>query len=110
MRWGIGLLTCLGIGLAGLVAPTPAHAGGVHLSIGIGIPAPVYVAPPPVVVTPAPVVVYPEPHVIYPPPVVFVDPHPGYRAYHLPPGLAKKSYGYHPAYGYKFRKHHRHDW
>lgn len=106
--FSIGLLTCLGISLAGFIAP--AQAGGVHLSIGIGIPAPVYVAPAPVVVAPAPVVVYPAPRIVYAPPVVVVEPYVVYKQHHLPPGLAKKYYGYHPVHGYKQYKPGKHKW
>jgi hypothetical protein len=99
----LGMVICLGLGMAALAVPQLAHAGGVRLSIGIGIPALVYVAPAPVVVAPAPVLVYPPPAVVYQSPVVvtppyFVDKH------HFPPGIAKKYHGYRPAYGYKIYK------
>ena len=60
------LLRTVGIvgvcGLAALALPRPAHAGGVHVSLGFGLPVPVFVAPPPPVVYPAPpVYVYPAP-------------------------------------------------
>ena len=60
------LLRTVGIvgvcGLAALALPRPAHAGGVHVSLGFGLPVPVFVAPPPPVVYPAPpVYVYPRP-------------------------------------------------
>ena len=45
------LLRTVGIvgvcGLAALALPRPAHAGGVHVSLGFGLPVPVYVAPGP---------------------------------------------------------------
>ena len=47
-------VVCLAVSLATWVMPRVADAGGVRLSIGIGIPAPVYVAPPPIIVHPAP--------------------------------------------------------
>ncbi len=110
----VGVLTFLGVSLIGLAMPTAAYAGGVSLSIGIGIPFPVAVAPAPVLVAPAPVVVQPAPVVVQPPPVVMyqepvmiAQPYPVYQPYAvyprpLPPGLAKKYYGYRPVRGYKF--------
>src|SRR5262245_52338098 len=45
------------LGLASLaLLPLPAHAGGVHVSFGVGLPVPAVVAPQPVYVSPAPVV------------------------------------------------------
>jgi hypothetical protein len=103
----------LGLSIVALAVPGQALAGGIRISIGV--PAPVYVAPPPVVVYPAPIVVQPPPRFVYPPPVAFSVPY-GVYGRPLPPGLAKKYYGYHPAHGYKFykhgkhhRKHHHHD-
>jgi hypothetical protein len=115
------------VGLVGLVAslttwvmPPAANAGGVRLSIGIGIPAPVYVAPPPVVVHPAPVIIQPAPGVVYPgvvypPPVAYTIPYGAY-AHPVPPVVVTPRRGYHPAYGYNFYKygkhgrgHYRHD-
>ena len=43
----VGVLVGVGVIMPTLVMPQVADAGGVHLSIGIGIPVPVYVAPPP---------------------------------------------------------------
>ena len=43
------LRTCGIVGVCGLAAlalPRPAHAGGVHVSLGFGLPVPVFVAPP----------------------------------------------------------------
>jgi hypothetical protein len=112
----VGVLAGLAVSMAIWAIPQLAHAGGVRLSIGIGIPAPVYVAPPPVVVHPAPIIVqpapgivYPPPGIVYPPPVVYTVPYDVYGR-PLPPGLAKKYYGYHPAYGYKFYKHGKRGW
>ena len=62
-------------GLAALALPRPVHAGGVHVSVGFGLPVPVFVAPAPVVVAPQPTVVYPAPPVyVYPAPVVVEQP------------------------------------
>jgi len=97
----------IGIGIAALAIPTSAQAGGVHLSIGFGIPYPVYVVPGPVVVAPPPVVVYPAPVVGYYSPVVIAPPYPGYP-HHYHPGWAKRHYGYNPVYGYKSYKPWRH--
>jgi hypothetical protein len=99
----VGVLVGVAVSIATLALPQRAHAGGVHLSIGIGIPAPVYVAPPPAVVYPAPVIVQPAPRLVYPPPVTYSAPCDVYGR-PLPPGLAKKHYGYHPAHGYNFYK------
>lgn len=96
------LFAGLGLSIIALAVPGQAIAGGIRISIGV--PVPVYVAPPPTVVYPAPIVVQPSPRFIYPPPVAFSVPYDGYGR-PLPPGLAKKYYGYHPAYGYKFYKH-----
>ncbi|AME24406.1 MULTISPECIES: hypothetical protein [Burkholderiaceae] len=60
-------------GIAGICLITlsgAAHAGGVHLGINIGIPAPVYVAPQPYYAPPPPPVVYQPAPVYAPPPVV----------------------------------------
>ena len=118
--WKFGVAALLGIGVVGLATPGLAHAGGVHLSIGIGVPAPVYVAPAPVVVAPAPVVVQPPPVVTYPSPVVIAEPPPPVVTYPspvviaeppvvyarpFPPGLAERYHGYYPAHGYKYYKH-----
>jgi PXPV repeat (3 copies) len=99
----LAILTLAAASMIGLAAPAIAHAGGVHLSIGIGIPTPVYVAPAPVVVAPAPVIVHPPPAVVYQSPVVVTEPYFVYQR-PLPPGLAKKYHGYYPAHGYKFYK------
>ena len=115
----VGLLGLV-VSLATWVMPPTADAGGVHFSIGIGIPAPVYVAPPPVVVHPAPVIVQPAPAivypgVVYPPPMAYTVPYSAY-GHPVPPVVVKPYRGYYPAYGYKFYKHgkygpghHRHD-
>jgi len=102
-------IVCLTVSLVTWVMPPAADAGGVHLSIGIGIPAPVYVAPPPIVVYPAPVIVQPAPGivypgVVYPPPVAYAVPY-GTYGYPVPPVIVQQPRGYYPAYGYKFYKH-----
>jgi len=107
------ILVFLGMNLLALAIPWSAHAGGVHVSVGFELPVPVAVvpAPAPVVVAPAPVVVYRPPVVVYPapvvvrqPPVVLEERRVIYRD-HLPPGLAKKFYGYEHGHW----KHHHHD-
>jgi hypothetical protein len=112
--WALGILVGFGVSLALWATPPSADAGGVHLSVGIGVPAPVYVAPPPVVVRPAPVIVQPPPGVvypgvIYPPPVVYSAPCDVYGR-PLPPVVVQKHHGYYPAYGYKFYNRGRHGW
>ena len=75
-----GLVACLSV--AALAFARPAHAGGVHVSVGIGLPFPVVVAPAPVIAYPAPVIVHRPPVVVAPPPVVV---HGGYYGhYHQP--------------------------
>jgi hypothetical protein len=118
LLWTVGILAALGVSLATWVLPPAADAGGVRLSIGIGVPAPVYVVPPPVVVHPAPVIVQPAPSVVYPPLGAYAVPY-GVYGHPVPPVIVKKHHGYHgyhPARGYKFYKHgkpgwwhHRHD-
>src|SRR2546426_12316936 len=73
----LGVVTLVGI--TSLALPVPAQAGGVHVSIGVGLPvvvapAPVVVAPPPAVVYPTPVVVQRAPIVVAEPPVVVTEP------------------------------------
>ena len=81
-----GLIMLLGI--ASFALPSPVQAGGVHVSIGLGLPFPVVVAPPPpVVVAPYPVFVQPAPVIVAQPPVVVTRPrvvygHPYYREHH----------------------------
>ncbi|MBI3302850.1 MAG: hypothetical protein HYZ72_12365 [Deltaproteobacteria bacterium] len=98
--WKLGVLTFLGVSLAGLAILPPAHAGDFHLSIGLGIPFPVAVVPTPVVVAPPAVIVQPAPVFAYSAPVVIAEPY-IVRPHRLPPGLAKKYHGYHPVYGYR---------
>jgi len=46
--WRFGVWTFLSMGLMSLMIPWPAQAGGVHVSVGFGIPVPVVVEPAPV--------------------------------------------------------------
>ena len=90
------MLVCVGLISAVFVAASPAHAGGVDVSIGFFLPFPGYVVPP-VVALPAPAVVAPPPVVVYEQPVV-IAPYPhGYHYRPLPPGFAQK---YHRHHGY----------
>jgi hypothetical protein len=45
------------LGIASLALPLTAHAGGLHVSVVLGLPVPVVVAPAPVVVRRPPVIV-----------------------------------------------------
>ena len=102
----LGALTFLGVSLVGLAAPLPARAGGVHVSIGFGLPIPVAVVPAPVFVAPSPVIVQRAPVI-----VVIEEQRVVYPGY-LQPGLAKKFYGYQHVRGdgsFKHWKHHHHD-
>ena len=105
-----GVLTFLGMSLIGLIVPLPARAGGVHVSIGVELPVPVAVFPAPVFVAPAPVIVRPAPVFVPQAPVVIEEQRVRYPGY-LPPGLAKKFYGYQHVRGYGYYKHwkHHHD-
>jgi PXPV repeat (3 copies) len=70
-----GILTFLAV--ASLALPLSSHAGGVHVSIGLGLPFPVVVAPQPVVVHPAPVIVARPPVMVAGPHVVYTHPYYG---------------------------------
>ena len=73
-----GTLTFLAV--ASLALPLSSHAGGVHVSIGLGLPFPVVVAPQehvPVVVHPAPVIVARPPVMVAGPHVVYTRPYYG---------------------------------
>jgi hypothetical protein len=86
-----GMLTVFG--MASLALPHPADAGGLHVSIGLGVP----VYPTPVIVAPPPAVVYPAPVVIAPPPVVS--------------GAAPVLVGGYSRYPHRhWRHHHHHHW
>src|SRR6266446_10034196 len=86
----LGVVTLIGI--ASLALPFPAQAGGLHVSIGVGLP--VVVAPVPVIVQPAPVMVAPQPVfvqrapvIVTESPVVVAEPrvvygYPSYRGYY----------------------------
>jgi hypothetical protein len=94
----LGVVTLIGI--ASLALPFPAQAGGVHVSIGVGLP--VVVAPAPVMVHPAPVVVVPQPVIVHRAPVFVTEP----RVMVAEPRVV---YGY-PSYrgSHRHWKHHRH--
>jgi len=64
-------------GLAVLGLAGAAHAGNVSVSIGLGVPGPVYYAPAPVYYEPAPVYYSPPPRVVYQP-AYYVRPAPVY--------------------------------
>ncbi len=106
----LGVMTL--VGMASLSLPFPAQAGGVHVSIGVGLP--VVVAPAPVIVQPAPVVVS-QPVIVQPAPVVVPQPVIVQRAPVIvtgPPVVVAEPqvvYGY-PAYRgpYRYWKHHHH--
>jgi hypothetical protein len=72
----LGVVTL--VGMASLALPFPAQAGGVHVSIGVGLP--VVVAPAPVIVQRAPIIMVPPPVVVSEPQVVYGYPY--YRGYH----------------------------
>jgi hypothetical protein len=85
----LGVVTL--IGMASLALPFSAQAGGVHVSVGVGVPA--VVAPAPVivqqapVVVPQPVIVQRAPVIVTEPPVVVAEPrvvygYPSYRGHH----------------------------
>jgi len=73
--WRFGVWTFLSMGLMSLMIPWPAQAGGVHVSVGFGIPVPVVVEPAPVYTQPAPVYVQPAPVVVQQSPVVVAEPY-----------------------------------
>ncbi len=87
----LGVVTFVGI--ASLTLPFSAQAGGVHVSIGVGVPvvvapAPVFVQPAPVVVQ-QPVIVQRVPVIVAEPPIVVAEPrvvygYPSYRGYYRP--------------------------
>lgn len=93
-RWAAAA-ALVGLGLVSGAA----HASRVSWSVGINVPAPVYVAPAPVYMPPQPVYVAPQPvYVAPPPPAVVYRPAPIYRP-------APVYYG--PPPGHR-RHHHRH--
>ena len=82
------------------------------ISIGCGVPPPVYVAPPPVFVAPPPPVFIAPPPVVYTPPPVYVAPPPVYLApppvIVYPPvyGSPRHGYPHHPPVS-RYRGHRR---
>jgi hypothetical protein len=109
-RWQhLRLLIGSGLVSLGLAMVAPAQAGGVDLSIGIGLPIPMVIGPAPVVVTPSPVMIPPAPMVVSPPAVVVQEP-PVVYGRPWPPGLAKQYSGYPPAYGRTWHRHKHHGW
>ena len=81
----LGVVTL--VGMASLALPFPAQAGGVQVSIGVGLPFPGVVYPAPVIVAPQPVIVQRAPVIVTEPPVVVAEPrvvygYPYYRGYH----------------------------
>ena len=70
-----------GLAVAGLAGA--AHAGtDVHLSIGLGVPGPVYVAPAPVYVAPPPPVYYVRPAPVYYESYVYTPVYPRHKHKH----------------------------
>src|SRR5437867_6263941 len=67
----LGVVTL--VGMASLALPFPAQAGGVQVSIGVGLPFPGVVYPAPMIVQPAPVVV-PQPIIVQRAPVIVTEP------------------------------------
>jgi hypothetical protein len=68
----LGVVTL--VGMASLALPFPVQAGGVQVSIGVGLPFPGVVYPAPVIVQPAPVVVVPQPVIVQRAPVIVKEP------------------------------------
>ena len=90
----LGVVTL--VGMASLALPFPAQAGGVQVSIGVGLPFPGVVYPAPVIVAPQPVIVQRAPVMVIESPVMVAEPrvvygYPSYRGY------------------YRHWKHHHHD-
>ena len=97
-------------GLAALALPSPAHAGGVHVSVGFGLPVPVFVAPAPVVVAPQPTVVYPAPPVyVQPAPVVVEQPPVVVQPQVVYGQSSYRGYAYYGGYRRPWRHHHHND-
>ena len=94
----LGVMTL--VGMASLALPFSAQAGGIQVSIGVGLP--VAVAPAPVIVQPAPVVV-PQPVIVQRAPVIVAEP---------PIVVAEPRVVYrYPSYrgAYRHWKHHHHE-
>jgi hypothetical protein len=97
-------------GLAALAHPRPAHAGGVHVSVGFGLPGPVFVAPAPVVIAPQPTVVYPAPPVyVQPAPVVVEQPPVVVQPQVVYGQPSYRGYAYYGGYRRPWRHHHHDD-
>ena len=97
-------------GLAALALPSPAHAGGVHVSVGFGLPGPVFVAPAPVVVAPQPTGVYPAPPVyVQPAPVVVEQPPVVVQPQVVYGQPSYRGYAYYGGYRRPWRHHHHND-
>ena len=94
----LGVVTFLGIASLALLT-LPAHAGGVHVSFGFGLPVPVVVAPQPVYMPPAPVVVAG-------PDVVYARPY--YRYRYVQWRHHRSGHWRHHHAGHWRRHHHRH--
>ncbi len=80
----LGVVTL--VGMASLALPFPAQAGGVQVSIGVGLPFPGVVYPAPVIVAPQPVIVQRAPVMVIEPPVMVAEPrvvygYPYYQGY-----------------------------
>ena len=90
-------LTLAGAAIVAIGLPVASFAGGpnVGVTIGIGIPAPVFVAPPP------PAVYYPPPVTYYPSPSAILYPRPYYYtppAYYARPPAVVFGFGGHPGW------------
>ena len=119
--WLLGIGTFLGMGLVSLLLPWPAQSGGVQVSVGVALPAPVAVTPAPIVVASAPVVVSHPPVVVAQSYPVVVQPAPVVAQ--RPPVVVQQSamlvvepypgQAYCPYYGYgwwrRARYWHQHD-
>src|SRR4051812_37049808 len=89
MKTTIAIKTAALMAACGLMMISTSASAGVHWSVNVGIPAPVYVQPAPVYVQPQPVYVQPQP--------VYVQPAPVYGGVY-----------YYDAYGRPYYRHHRH--
>ena len=96
----LGVVTL--VGMASLTLPFSAQAGGVHVSVGVGVPA--VVAPAPVIVQPAPVVV-PQPVIVQRAPVIVAEP----PIVVAEPRVVYRYPSYRGAYRHWKRHHHHED-